>query len=150
MSSSQGERSHRWAFAASSPHGIIAAVDKATEQPSVAQALETWRAAERATARSTALREAAEEAAASAQLAEQAARLTSEAANAAASAAAEASRAASATATAAQKVMRATRTEVGIRREDEQDAIAAEQSAHDAHDAARERAAERHRSSEGI
>ena len=113
-------------------------------EPTVSEALEEWREAERQAVRATAQREAADEAIAAAELAEKAARATAKASNAAQVAASEAARAAEATAEAAQKVLTATRTEGEAKRFLEQDAMDAEQEARAAHKSAWDRAERRH------
>lgn len=114
-------------------------------EPSVADALQRWREAERNAVRSTAQREAADEAIASAELAEEAAKATAKAAAAAQVASSEAARAAAATAEAAHTVTLATRTHDEARRILESEALAAEQEAKSIHNAAQDRAFERTR-----
>ncbi len=121
--------------------------DHAARLPTVSEALQTWRDAERHSIRSTAQREAAEEAIEAAQLAEVAATATSAAAASAQRAAGEASRAAEATAEAARRVVTSTLAAGEAKRLDEQTAISAEDTARDGHQAAVQRADERYRRS---
>jgi hypothetical protein len=120
-------------------------------EPTAAEALQTWRDAERQAIRSTAQREAADEAMAAAGLAEEAARATSQASTAAVVAAREASRAASATSAAAAKVLRAMQVEGDARRVIEKEALAVEGKARSGHRDAVERAERRYgRGTDGI
>jgi transcription initiation factor TFIIIB Brf1 subunit/transcription initiation factor TFIIB len=114
-------------------------------EPTVSEALEIWREAERASIRGTARRESAAMATEAAERAEDAARTTAQAAAAAMVAASEASRTADATAEAATKVLAAARDDGETSRLEEERALAAEVEAKAGHKAALARAEERYR-----
>jgi hypothetical protein len=110
------------------------------DEPSVSEALRSWREAERWAIRATAQREAAEVAVEAATLAAAAARATADSAAAAQVAADEAAQAALATAEAADLVIKATQRDNDTARVTERDALATERAAHAAHKSAVERA----------
>jgi hypothetical protein len=112
-------------------------------EPTVAEALDRWRRAERTTIRATAQREAADDAVEAARLADEAARATAAAADAAMTAATEAARAARATADAAHRFLVRTEADSETAHVAEATAIEEETAAREAHHEARDRAAER-------
>jgi hypothetical protein len=121
------------------------------DEPTVAEALESWRVAERAAARSTAKREAADVAFEAAKLAGLAARATADAASAAQVAATaaqvaagEAARAAQATADAADRVVLATQRDAEAAGLQEERDVADDRAARAAHEEARDRAERRY------
>lgn len=113
-------------------------------EPTAAEALEAWRAAERQSIRATAQREAADVAVEAAALADRAAHATAEASARAVQAANEASRAASATSAAAAMVLKAMQIEGDARRVMEGESLAAEEEARSAHRDAAGRAGRRY------
>ena len=115
------------------------------EEPSVHDALESWREAEREAVRSTAQREAADLAVEAATVAEVAARTTADAAEAARTAASEAARFAAVASEAAHAVVSAARRDADAARITERDALASERAAQADHKKALDRADELYR-----